>query len=244
MKYFGNWKECAKAKDNSSEHRVMRFWHLSDCGDLGTLAEWDKGMHLEQVICPDNPGHMRGGRRIGDLRVVLTGEGGAVADIVWTWSHSCLVQDRVLGLFRKAGLTGFEPRPVTARFKHSRAEKPPTLWELVVTGWAGMAPPESGVRLIEHCPTCKHCVYSGISDPLRFVNEEAWDGSDFFIVWPYPNCRFVTPRVKKLIEDEGLTGAVFVPLMSIKADGFSPGRLSYWMPEARARELGEPLGIL
>ena len=64
------------------------------------------------------------------------------------------------------------------------------------------------------------------------------------MVWPLPRFIFITDRVRQLIEAHGLTGCRFVmPEELADMDGFGPGRLSYWMPEKRARNLGEPLGI-
>jgi hypothetical protein len=150
-------------------------------------------------------------------------------------------------LFRASGLTGFGVRPVKARYKRADVE-PPCLWELVVTGWAGMAPPESGVRLIEDCPACGLKVYSAWTNPERLIAPSQWDGSDFFMVWPLPMDIFVTEHVAQVIGEKRLSGGVLEPFEDITfplevVPKLSPGRLSYHMPEPRARELGEPLGI-
>jgi hypothetical protein len=156
-----------------------------------------------------------------------------------------LLQERTLTLLRSAGFTGFEVRPVEARFRRS-TERPPRLWELVVTGWAGMARPESGIRLDEpaSCSVCGHLRYTGLRNPGSLIDESKWDGSDFFMVWPMPMFVFVTDGVRRTVREHHLTGVRVVPVSDLgPADGFSPGRLSYSMPEERARELGEPLGI-
>jgi hypothetical protein len=172
------------------------------------------------------------------------------------------MQDRVLQLFREQGFTGFEVKPVKARMK-VRANAPdpcddnpglsasdaakaniPTLWELVVTGWAGMAPPESGIELIQSCPHCGLKSYSCFTDPTRLIVETQWDGSDFFMVWPMPGFIFMTDRVAKFIRDRKLRGVSMKRLNELKCEGIlRGGRLSYWMPDARAREVGTPLGI-
>lgn len=254
-----------------------QFWHLDSHESTSGHAEWahDK-MDLDQVICPAREGHRREGRRLTDLSVTLPGR--KVQDIVWTWYSECLIQDRVLNLFRDNGLTGFEVKPVKSVFKKAR-EKPPRLWELVVTGWAGMAPPESGIRLVERCEGCGHTTYSEPSDVTKLISPSQWDGSDFFIVWPLPNFIFVTERVVHVIRDNDLKGVVLTPPAKLLFLGprikklaakriresnlpgakpmspedvarlmdytprLAPGRLSYCMPEKRARELGEPLGI-
>jgi uncharacterized protein CXXCG len=220
------------------------FFHLGSGSSTYKLAEWAQGeMDLEPVVCPADPGHQRPGKRLTDLSVTLPRN--SVDDIVWTWCSECLLTDRVLELFRAAGLTGFEVKPVKARYERADTE-PPRLWELVVTGWAGMAPPDSGIKLIRHCEVCGIKVYSGPTDLEHVISPSQWDGSDFFIVWPMPKFVFITDRVVQAIRDNGLAGAMIEPPEAMR---FSPddtiggGRLSYWMPEQRARELGEPLGI-
>jgi hypothetical protein len=210
------------------------------------LAEWvDDEIETEQVVCPVDPGHRRGGKRISNLSVVLPP--GAVQDFVWTWYSECLIQDRTLELFRREGFTGFDVKPVKARFKKGTGT-PPQLWELVRTGWGGFAKRESGIQRIRYCDACQSVRYSGIKDATQLVDVNTWDGSDFFIVWPIPNFVFITQRVADCIRDYRMTGAVLERSDEYKPnpaviEGFSPGRLSYCMSESRARELGEAAGI-
>jgi len=240
----------------------LKFWCLSPPEGNRGLAEWADDMDVEQILCSLDPDHMRGGKRTTDLRVLLTCK--SITDFVWDWLSECLIQDGVLRLFQEAGFTGFEVKPVEARIK-VRAKRPdpcddnaglkaedaaavgiPTLWELVVTGWGGIAPPESGIRLDESCPACGLLHYTSFDNPALLIDEKQWDGSDFFIVWPLPGFIFVTDRVARFIRKHKLTGArlqASETLRKLVPGGFSPGRLSYCMPEERARQLGEPLGI-
>lgn len=227
------------------------------------LAEWDKDTDLEGITCPVTRSHMRPGKRTPDLGVILTSTD--LTDLIWTWHSECLIQDHVLRLFREEGLTGFEVRPVRVGVKR-RAPVPepddvnpgltpaeaawihlPVLWEVVVTGWAGVAPPESGVKLSQNrsCPVCGYLVYRGADDPSLLIDESQWDGSDFFIVWPYPGFVFVTDRAAEVIRKHKLTGVRLIPPEDLDLSGgtITPGRLSYWMPEERAKKLGVPLGI-
>ena len=222
-----------------------QFWRLEPSPTHGKRAEWEHGrVALESIKCPVNAAHQHPGRRIGDLSIVIPD--GKVGDFIWTWYSECLVQDRTLGLMRALGLTGFEVRPVTARFERS-AECPPTLWELILTGWGGVASPASGLQLdaAKSCSVCGHLVYSGLTNPDLLIGRNTWDGSDLFMVWPAPKFVFVTERVVNMLLEHRLSGACALRASELKlASGeLTPGRLSYSMPESRARELGGPLGI-
>jgi len=171
-----------------------------------------------------------------------------VDDVIWTWESTCLITERVVKIFREAGLTGYELKPATVRFKKQPDKKAPKVWELVVTGWGGMAPPESGIRLVEsrHCEGCGRLKlrYKGPCDPTLLIDESQWDGSDFFFVWPFPKFRFVNERVAALVRSEKITGVVLKPPEDLEnLDGAIVGSLSRRFPDARAKEIGEPLGI-
>ena len=210
------------------------------------LAEWDQeGMEsaLEIVRCAIDPDHQRGGRRLINLSVVLPDK--VVEDFVWTWQSECLVPESTLALLYSKRFTGFEVKPVSARFLRL-AQKPPKLWELVPIGWAGMAKAESGIRLDqrESCPACGYLRYTGLQNPKELIYEKIWDGNDFFIVWPMPKYIFISERVGHTILDNHLTGVRILSIGDLeKTERFAPGRLHYYMPEGRARQLGVPLGI-
>lgn len=208
-------------------------------------ASWADSVDLAQITCPLDDGHTRPGSRITDLSVLLPCK--EVRNFVWTWPHDCIVRNDTLQMFVEAGLTGFEVKPVEAEFLRPSCKKRlAQLWEFVVTGWGGIAPPESGVRLLKECPGCGHLRYSAPSDTSKLIDLRQWDGSDFFMVWPLPKYLFVTQRAKDVIEGQGMTGVRFLRLEALEfepGEGVSPGRLSNWMPERRARILGKPLGI-
>jgi hypothetical protein len=201
-------------------------------------------MDLEQVVCPRFPGHQRGGKRTTDLKIVLrTTE---LPDFIWfDYGGGCVIQDRVLQLLRDYYVSGFEVRPVSARFEGSN-KTPPTLWEVVVTGWAGMAKAQSGIQLdaSRSCLECGLLRYTGLNNPKELIDESHWDGGDFFMVWPMPRYIFLTARVITIVRDHLLTGARQIHVSELrKKDGFGPGRLHYYMPDGRAEKLGKPLGI-
>jgi hypothetical protein len=88
-------------------------------------------------------------------------------------------------------------------------------------------------------------VYSGLTTPESLFKERQWDGSDIFIIWPLPRFIFVSDRVARLLRAEEITGVQLTRLEELPQTPatLSPGRLSYWMPRERARQLGAPLGI-
>lgn len=209
------------------------FWRLTH-PESATLAEWDDSVDVEQVLCPITKDHMRGGKRTTDLRVVLRSS--RIDDFVWTWYGDCMIQDRVLRRFREAGFSGFEVAPVeVTKMRVRRAadqaeaiRQLPPLWEVIVTGWAGEAPAESGIRMRYYCEACKDTEYTNCKRPEYLIDPTQWDGSDFFIVWPLPKFIFVTDRVAQLIRSERWRGARLVRpenLRSLFADGtgFGPG---------------------
>jgi hypothetical protein len=224
----------------------QHFWYLNSPESAAKRARWSDDMDFEcSITCPVDNGHQRAGKRLPYLDVKLPG--GVVQDFVWTWYSECLVQDHVLELFRANDVTGFEVKPVKVAFKRKSSHKPPRLWELVVTGWAGVASEESRIKAVSHCDACDLVTYSVGADfnPRELINTSQWDRSDIFMVWPLPKCIFVTDRIVQLIRDSRLTGANIRTLDGVRIGGptFCGERLSWYMPEDRARALGEPLGI-
>jgi hypothetical protein len=209
---------------------------LDSLRGYGAPASWDDAMELEQVTCPIAEGHMRGGARIGHLRIVLPSP--RVGDFVATWHNEWLIQDHVLECFREAGFTGFDVAPVevtkvrrqrrVARGKPIAVQPPPRLWELVVTGWGGEVPDESGIRMTYYCEGCGYTRYSDWTNPEHVIDRAQWDGSDFFTVWPLPRFIFVTDRVAELIVERKYTGLRLVRPKELDCiyaslDSFSPG---------------------
>jgi hypothetical protein len=82
-----------------------------------------------------------------------------------------------------------------------------------------------------------------VSNASGLIDPQAWDGSDFFMVWPLPRFVFVTDRVVQIIRAEEFTGVDLTEVTDLEAKSstLSPGRLSHWFPEARANELGASL---
>jgi hypothetical protein len=181
-------------------------------------AEWTEDMDFEQVTCPLEPrGHMRPGDRIGDLHVILPSP--LVPDFLWTWYSEPIVTDHVRSLFEAAGFTGLRFGPVTVeRVKYVRKGAKveiPRLWELIVTGRGGDAHPASGIRLLYECPGCGLRKYSSFRNGI-IVDEEQWDGSDFFTVNGYPRFILITEGVKDLIVENRLKNCAIVRSRDLK----------------------------
>jgi len=201
------------------------------------LAEWADSVRLESVICSVHPGHRRAGRRLTDLTIILPSP--RVGDFVWTWYSDCLVTDRVLELFRQAGFSGFEVRPVTVervkRLGKEGLEDIPRLWELVVTGRGGDARPESGIRVIYRCEACGLVEYSSYRNGI-LVDEDQWDGSDFFTVNGYPKFILVTERVKDLIIAHRLTNCALIPAEKLRWPETVPRTEDYYREKGLLQE--------
>lgn len=217
----------------------VSFYELDSNGNDRNYAEWDSNMDFQQVTCPIEPDkHMRAGKRSPELSVLLRG---TQNDIIKTWYSEFLLNDHVVDIFQKEGLTGYELKPVKARFKKKSDQPIPQLWELVVTGWGGVA---GDVNITYKCDGCGMLRYSAPKDMSKFVTN--WDGSDFFIVWPLPKYVVVTQKVVDVIKKYDLKGCLFKNIMQLdfsELRNLAPGCLRYWMPEKKAKEIGEPLGI-
>ena len=224
------------------------FWLLRPPESGRKLATWNSvDMDLEGITCATIPVHRRAGKRLTDLSVVIPGL--KVDGFVCTWYSECMIQESVLKMFRKEGFTGFEVKPVKVRFKRKTEIELPKLFEIVVTGWGGMGSAQSGLKLSYKCPTCNHMEFKGVKNFANIIDKNQWDGSDFFMVWPFPRFKFVTARVADFIRKNKMTGVKLqkpedhTSISSVSDIGISPGRLSYYMPEKRAHELGDPWDI-
>ncbi|MBV9300958.1 MAG: hypothetical protein JOY62_00265 [Acidobacteriaceae bacterium] len=195
----------------------------------------------EEIRCSLVPGHARIGRFFSDLNVTIPCA--PAADVLFTWGSECLIQGNTLAVMKAERLTGFWTKPAKAALKKTGEQIP--VYQLGITGWAGIIPAESGVRLREYCPECQFSNWSDLANPDALIDPQNWDGSDFFMIWPLPAFIFVTERVVQVFKDAGLKGAEFVKTFPSlpRGAGLSPQRLSYFMPPDRAHEIGDPLGI-
>lgn len=179
-----------------------------------------------------------------DLTIMLPSPN--VGDFVWTWYSDCIVTESSLSLFRQAGFTGFEARPVMVekikRLNRKRKEEVaiPPLWELLIQGKGGDAAPESGIYPLYEIGDSGRFSYSSFRNGI-IVDEANWDGSDFFTVNGYPKFILVTERVKELIIAHQLTNCAVIP--SHKLEWGSDIRPEDSLAETRAIA-SRPLGAL
>jgi len=218
------------------------FWYLNP-PRLHGLAEESLDTEYEIIICPARDDHRHGGKRLSDLSVIV--DPSRISDFTWVWGGDVLVSPRVLDLFEKHRVTGFETRPVKISYSKAVTVRPPDLFELIVTGWGGFAAPAAGVSLVESCSACGHTVYA-IAEPSRLIDAAAWDGSDLFIVWPLPGYRFASDRLASILRQEKVSGVKAFPAPTLpmkRGDRATPGSLAWSMPENRTRELEQRYGI-
>ncbi len=213
-----------------------RFWYLDPPRRRG-LAEVALDTGYEKIICPAHDGHTRGGKRIGALSVIVHPL--RVGDFTFIWGGDILVSQRVLDLFEKYRVTGFKAERAKTSYPETIKGRPPDLFELVVTGWGGFAAPAAGAKLVKSCSACGHKVYT-VAESSRLIDAAAWDGSDLFIVWPLPGYRFASDRLANILRQEKVSGVKVVPAPQLpieRGDTLTPGPLSWYMSEERAREL-------
>lgn len=66
------------------------------------------------------------------------------------------------------------------------------------------------------------------------------------MVWPLPRYPFASDRLASIIRQEKLAGVKLIPPAAIEVERgaeLNPGSLFEWLPEVRAEELSQQLGI-
>ncbi len=174
-----------------------KFWLLAppENQKRATLAE---DTRLEQITCAADENHRRGGRRLGDVRATIDPSG--IRDFTWTWQRDILASEHLLDVFLKHRVTGYEIRPTTISYSKRSTAKPPTLYELIIIGWGGMASNAAGLKVRDSCEACEYRDYT-IATPSRLIDDASWDGSDLFIVWPLPRYPFASDRLVRHTAD-------------------------------------------
>jgi hypothetical protein len=197
----------------------------------------------ENLPCPITSDHLDGSRRVGELNLRMN-HNDRKQWIIW-WFMGLVIHQDVLEEFERANFTGYRTEPAIVRFQDGVISR--DYREFIVTGWAGLARPESGVSVRQSCPACHWKNYSAIKDPERLVDWNQWTGEDFFMVWPLPLFMFVTERVAEwfktrksrryIVRGPGDRGLL------AQTTGFTVERLSNFMPLDLAIKYGRPLGL-
>lgn len=194
----------------------------------------------QTTLCPVNSGlpSQHTMRQLQPNPIRAIGPVQRMADFEWTVYHDMLVERDIMEELQ-ARFSGFEFRHAEL---YTTTETPigREVFQLRVTGWGGIAPPDSGIRVVEECPHCKRQVFSGFTDPNKIFSIDAWDGSDFFIIWPMPKFIFVTGSVVDWIKKSGYSGIRVKPLDKFPksiAGRFSPGHLHDWFDDDRLAEI-------
>jgi hypothetical protein len=134
------------------------------------LDEWREleGAFRSAANVPDDfrlePGDILGAPRAE----ILASE---VPDLLHPFSGQVVVRPAVVEALQRAGVTGFRPLRVDARWAGGVAglsTSPPALYELLVTGTAW----RSGMDLVR-ITACRHCGRTVFPDPARLVVDEA-----------------------------------------------------------------------
>jgi len=190
--------------------------------------------------CQASSDHLAGRRRLRDLALQVR-HNKRDELIIWPWISGCLIHDRLLAEFKRHELTGYRVRDARVRFRDGVVSR--DYRELQVTGWGGVARPESGIRIVKCCQACRWKKYSRLIDSESLIDWNQWTGEDFFVVWPLPNYILVTERVAGLLLNLDAKSFELRSLEGVGGDGFTVGRLSNFMPEDLAIKYGAPIGL-
>jgi hypothetical protein len=230
---------------------IPAYFHLGDPESQRLLALRDKDApyQLEPRRCPLNEEH-RQDRRTTTLALEVKHASRDEA-MISSWLGERVVHASLAAEFQKRGFTGYRLKPATVRFRDGNVSRDYS--ELIITGWAGVARPESGIKLLEDCPGCHLKDYSSLRDSTQLIDWAAWTGDDFFLVWPLPSFTLITARVAEALQALGVRtyriGTLrsleqrFIPSSLTSLGGFTVGRLSNFLPVDLALKYGKELGL-
>jgi hypothetical protein len=186
----------------------MNFYEL-EIDRRRRFIEGSRDNDWEGIVCPMDPGHQRAGRRLTDLFVDILSWN--VVDFSRTMLSDVVITDHALDVLRSAELTGFSVKPIRVSTVPAgvKGSDIPRLWEFVPTGTAGAAHKDSGIVELRRCDGCGLVQYSAYKNGI-LVDQETYDGSDFFTVIEYPKYILASPRAKSVIETNRLSNVGFV----------------------------------
>lgn len=168
-------------------------------------VDYENNTDWESIICSECDGHQRAGKRIGKLKIEITGKN--KSDFFWTSLLSeLIITDKVATIFKENNVTGYDLKEVEV----CNMDYPFKLWEFVVIGNGGKAHIDSGIKLKYNCKSCGLKRYSAYENGI-IVDEKNWDGSNFFTVEGYSKHILVTENIKELVKKHRLKGVNFIP---------------------------------
>jgi hypothetical protein len=195
--------------------------------------------------CPVGRKHISRSYRLGELHQYLKHNR---RDEHILWGRDIAVHASVIEKFKSQGFTGFRTKSAKVTFADGATSD--EYKELIVTGWAGIARPESGMRLLDSCPGCLWKNYGPIHDFAQVIDWNQWTGDDFFVVWPLTGHKLCTERVAGWLEASGLRSFCLgrgLELLEKRKErlsfGIPRGPLSDELPEDLAIKYGKPLGL-
>ncbi|MGO9337815.1 MAG: hypothetical protein ACLPY1_09935 [Terracidiphilus sp.] len=223
---------------------MITYFNLHAPDSERLLADCNSYDNRESLPCPLTTEHLDGSRRIGPLSVEVS-HNRFDEMMIWCWVEGRVVHQRLLNEFERQGFTGYRTEPATVRFRDGSLST--DYREFIVTGWAGIAAPQSGIRVKKSCPACHWKKYTGITNYEELIDWSQWTGDDFFMVWPLPHYVLVTDRVAQFLLGSGVKsfrlGGLDDSDQQVGAAGFNVGRLSNFLPKDLAIKYGSPLGL-
>jgi hypothetical protein len=213
------------------EMTKVDFYKFSDGGKNKNIWWADEMGFENSIICSKYGGHTRPGKRKEPLLIKF--ESPEIGDIMWTWFSECIVTDRIANLFCDAGFTGYRLEPVIVKnIKGASIDDLPKLWEMVITGKGGDIRDINSIEVKTNCEYCGHTHYTDLGNGL-LIDENQWDGSDFFTVWPLPKYIIVTNRVKDFIINNQINNVKITKVRDLRGEGkkggLSPGKYEDWL---------------
>ena len=213
-------------------------------GDLTVdSGRWERQWRFEP--CPINPKHKLHSERINELHHYVRHNR---RDERIIWGAEIAVHASVVQQLQEQGFTGFRTKPARVTFLDGNTSD--DYREFIVTGWAGAARSESGMRVLESCPGCLWKNYGPIHDFTRVIDWNQWTGEDFFIVWPLTGHKLCTERVAGWLKANGIRSFCLSPrfeMLERRKDrlkfGIPRGPLSDYLPKDLAVKYGKPLGL-
>lgn len=203
----------------------------SNFDNFDLKAEVDESqVTWERVFC-EGRGEVRG-RRTSPLAVVPPRR---FRDFAWTFYGDLFATENARAEVLQEGITGVEFEPVVL----SGGKPGPLLWEVRVTGFAGFARLTDGIRVREAYEDCGLYGFDVVSSLEELFDVTKWDGTDLFVMWPFPRIILATRRFVNLLRRSNAIDMECVPLARWRRVGSTalPGLPARWLSEEMIRRL-------